>query len=349
MLAALIEGMERGRRHRRRGRGRRAGAAARRRRPRRQPQRLQHVDRAVDHGAVLGRRRPAAHDAAPGPRQLGDRLGRRRGAARALRRASGRRWRSPSRRPAPTRPRSARPPCLDGDEYVLNGEKIYVTAGERADLVVVWATLDRSQGRAAIKSFVVERSNPGMKLIRARAQARHPRLRHRGVPARGLPRARRRTCSATPEIDVQGRLRAARCRRSTTRARSSPAMAVGVARAALEETRERSADAGVAVDYDRAAARAVRGRRRAARHGGRLRGRAAADAAGGVDGRQRQAQLAAGLDGQGQGRAHRRPTSPALRRAVRRRSATARPSCSRSGRATRRSSTSSRARSRSSC
>src|SRR3954470_1324852 len=55
---------------------------------------------------------------------------------------------------------------LDGDEYVLNGEKIYVTSGERADLVVVWATLDRTQGRAAIKSFVVERSNPGMKLIR---------------------------------------------------------------------------------------------------------------------------------------------------------------------------------------
>src|SRR5690606_31854881 len=45
---------------------------------------------------------------------------------------------------------------LDGDEYVLNGEKIYVTSGERAELVVVWATLDRSAGRAAIKSFVVE-------------------------------------------------------------------------------------------------------------------------------------------------------------------------------------------------
>ena len=54
----------------------------------------------------------------------------------------------------------------DGDEYVINGEKIYVTSGERADSVVVWATLDQSLGRAAIKSFVVERSNPGMKLIR---------------------------------------------------------------------------------------------------------------------------------------------------------------------------------------
>src|SRR5205085_9066023 len=45
---------------------------------------------------------------------------------------------------------------LDGDHYVLNGEKIYVTAGERAELVVVWATLDRKIGRPAIKSFVVE-------------------------------------------------------------------------------------------------------------------------------------------------------------------------------------------------
>ena len=47
------------------------------------------------------------------------------------------------------------------DEYVLNGEKIFVTSGDRAELIVVWATLDRSLGRAAIKSFVVERDNPG--------------------------------------------------------------------------------------------------------------------------------------------------------------------------------------------
>src|SRR6267154_6303643 len=49
---------------------------------------------------------------------------------------------------------------LDGDEYVLNGEKIFVTSGDRADLIVVWASLDRSVGRAAIKSFIVERDNP---------------------------------------------------------------------------------------------------------------------------------------------------------------------------------------------
>ncbi len=50
---------------------------------------------------------------------------------------------------------------LDGDEWVINGEKIFVTMGCRADGVVVWATLDRSVGRAAIKSFLIEKGTPG--------------------------------------------------------------------------------------------------------------------------------------------------------------------------------------------
>lgn len=51
---------------------------------------------------------------------------------------------------------------LDGDEYVINGEKIFVTAGSRATHIVVWATLDKSKGRAAIKSFIVAREHPGV-------------------------------------------------------------------------------------------------------------------------------------------------------------------------------------------
>ena len=53
-----------------------------------------------------------------------------------------------------------------GDDYILNGEKIFVTSGERADSVVVWATLDKKLGRAAIKSFVVKKGTPGMKVER---------------------------------------------------------------------------------------------------------------------------------------------------------------------------------------
>ena len=55
---------------------------------------------------------------------------------------------------------------LDGDEYVINGEKIFVTAGSRADHVVVWATVDKSAGRAAIKSFVVPMDTEGVSVVR---------------------------------------------------------------------------------------------------------------------------------------------------------------------------------------
>jgi acyl-CoA dehydrogenase len=50
---------------------------------------------------------------------------------------------------------------LDGDHWVLNGEKIFVTTGCRAEGVVVWATVDRAAGRAGIKSFLVLKGTPG--------------------------------------------------------------------------------------------------------------------------------------------------------------------------------------------
>ena len=140
---------------------------------------------------------------------------------------------------------------LDGDEYVLNGEKIYVTAGERADLVVVWATLDRSLGRAAIKSFIVERSNPGMKL---------DRLEHKlGIRASDTAAFRLEDCRVpkdallgSPDIDAKKSFAGAMQTFDNTRPLVA-AMAVGVARAALDHTRARLADAGVVVDDDRPA------------------------------------------------------------------------------------------------
>jgi acyl-CoA dehydrogenase len=55
---------------------------------------------------------------------------------------------------------------LDGDEWVLNGEKIFVTDGIRAKGLVVWATLDKSKGRGAIKSFIVMKGTPGFELAK---------------------------------------------------------------------------------------------------------------------------------------------------------------------------------------
>ena len=138
---------------------------------------------------------------------------------------------------------------LDGDEYVLNGEKIYVTSGERADLVVVWASLDPAQGRAAIKSFVVERSNPGMVL---------ERLEHKlGIRASDTAAFRLENCRVpkenllgTPEIDTKKSFAGAMQTFDNTRPLVA-AMAVGLARACIERTQELLADAGVEPDYDR--------------------------------------------------------------------------------------------------
>ena len=55
---------------------------------------------------------------------------------------------------------------LDGDEWILNGEKIYVTDGDRCDCVVVWGTLNKAMGKTAIRSFVVEKGTPGFSVAR---------------------------------------------------------------------------------------------------------------------------------------------------------------------------------------
>lgn len=55
---------------------------------------------------------------------------------------------------------------LDGDEWIINGDKIFVTTGIRCEGVVVWATVDKSAGRAGIKSFMVMKDTPGFNIVR---------------------------------------------------------------------------------------------------------------------------------------------------------------------------------------
>jgi acyl-CoA dehydrogenase len=140
---------------------------------------------------------------------------------------------------------------LDGDEYVLNGEKIFVTSGERSDAVVVWATLDKELGRAAIKSFVVPKGTPGMTV---------ERLEHKlGIKASDTATIRFENCRVpkenllgSPEIDVKQGFAGAMATFDNTRPLVA-SMAVGCARAALDLTRELLEQAGVEIDYDRPA------------------------------------------------------------------------------------------------
>ncbi|WP_017935309.1 acyl-CoA dehydrogenase family protein [Nocardioides sp. Iso805N] len=139
----------------------------------------------------------------------------------------------------------------DGDHYVLNGEKIFVTSGERSDAVVVWATLDKSLGRAAIKSFVVPKGTPGMKV---------ERLEHKlGIKASDTATITFTDCRVpaenllgNPEVNTNEGFAGAMATFDNTRPLVA-AMAVGCARASLDLTRELLAKAGVEVDYDRPA------------------------------------------------------------------------------------------------
>jgi acyl-CoA dehydrogenase len=136
---------------------------------------------------------------------------------------------------------------LDGDEWVLNGEKIYVTAGSRADSVVVWATLDRNLGRAAIKSFVVPHGTPGMEVVRLDKKM--------GIRASDTASITLTDCRipkenllGTAEIDTKAGFGGVMQTFDNTRPIVA-GMAVGVARAALEHTREILAEEGVEVRY----------------------------------------------------------------------------------------------------
>ncbi|MES0359479.1 MAG: acyl-CoA dehydrogenase family protein [Anaerolineales bacterium] len=59
----------------------------------------------------------------------------------------------------------------DTNEWVINGEKIFVTSGKMSledgdGLVVVWATIDPTAGRAGMRPFVIEAGTPGVKVTK---------------------------------------------------------------------------------------------------------------------------------------------------------------------------------------
>ncbi|WP_313405842.1 acyl-CoA dehydrogenase family protein [Aeromicrobium sp.] len=137
----------------------------------------------------------------------------------------------------------------DGDHYILNGEKIFVTSGDRSDSVVVWATLDKELGRAAVKSFVVPKSLPGIRV---------ERLEHKlGIRASDTAvivldncRVPAENLLGSPEIDTKQGFAGAMATFDNTRPLVA-GMAVGCARASLEVMRELIEQAGMVIDYDR--------------------------------------------------------------------------------------------------
>mgnify|MGYP000928641828 CR=1 FL=1 len=53
---------------------------------------------------------------------------------------------------------------LDGDHYVLNGSKIFITNGGQADVYIIFAMTDKSKGTRGISAFIVEKDFPGFSI-----------------------------------------------------------------------------------------------------------------------------------------------------------------------------------------
>jgi acyl-CoA dehydrogenase len=145
----------------------------------------------------------------------------------------------------------------DGDDWVLNGTKIYCTSGlmaaEKSDgFVVVWATVDKTAGRAGIKSFVVPAHTPGMKVIKVENKM--------GIRASDTAMIVYEDCripldnilgSAEVQTGNEG-FKGAMATFDATRPLVA-ASALGIGRAALDFAREALERAGIKVRYGAAA------------------------------------------------------------------------------------------------
>lgn len=139
----------------------------------------------------------------------------------------------------------------DGDDWVLNGEKIFVTWGKRAaesGILVVWATIDKSAGRAGMKSFVVESGTPGMRVEKVEKKL--------GIRASDTATIVFDNCRipfsnilGSPEIKTRTEgFKGAMATFDATRPIVA-AMALGVGRAALDFIRETLEDEGIEIRY----------------------------------------------------------------------------------------------------
>ncbi len=136
------------------------------------------------------------------------------------------------------------------NEWIINGEKIFVTSGKRCEAVVVWASVDKSKGRAAIKSFVVEKFRKGMTLTK---------LEHKlGIRASDTASLVFEDCRipydnilGSPEVKAAKGGQAGVFATFDATRPAVASMALGVARAALTFTKEKLEKAGVNFPYDR--------------------------------------------------------------------------------------------------
>jgi acyl-CoA dehydrogenase len=144
------------------------------------------------------------------------------------------------------------------NEWVLNGWKIFCTNGTMAfnesdGVIVVWATVDRTAGRAGMKPFVIERGTTGVKIVKQ--EIKHG-IRASDTAAIVLDNARipYDNLLGSPEVRQKDGGNAGFKGAMATFDASRPmaaAVAMGIGRAALEFTKARLAEEGIVLDYSK--------------------------------------------------------------------------------------------------
>ena len=142
------------------------------------------------------------------------------------------------------------------NEWVLNGQKIFCTGGKLAyaesdGLIVVWATVDKSAGRAGMKPFVVEAGTPGLKIVKTEEKLG---IRASDTASFVLDNCRIPADNLLGESEVKGgsEIRGFKGAMRTFDATRPivAASAIGIGRAAFEFARDTLAKQGVRMDYE---------------------------------------------------------------------------------------------------
>lgn len=142
------------------------------------------------------------------------------------------------------------------NKWVINGEKIFCTSGglaleESNGLVIVWATVDRSAGRAGMKPFVVEAGTPGVTVVKE--EIKHG-IRASNTVAISFNDARIPADNILGSAEVvQKGGRGFKGAMATFDA-SRPlvaASALGIGRAAVEFVKEKLAEEGIDIPYNK--------------------------------------------------------------------------------------------------
>jgi acyl-CoA dehydrogenase len=142
----------------------------------------------------------------------------------------------------------------DGDEWILNGEKIFVTSGNKAlvdseGFVVIWATIDPAAGRAGVRPFVVEAGTPGCTVTK---------MEHKlGIRASDTVSILLQDCRipfenlmGNPEVETKKTEGVKRVMLTFDATRPIvAASAIGVARAALETLKQMLEEQGIKIRY----------------------------------------------------------------------------------------------------